>query len=154
MSDPIDTLPPFDLIGWEALPDLLFASENEAQDAANEDARYLEGKIGVITFSLSVRGEYQFKEPMRVKIQDVVTDHWQDEHLDPYVDFIFLDKPTGEKERELFGGHENDCYYGWVYGRSYLVAGEMETLANALGHKEYETAKAFHLAQQQDKDRR
>ncbi len=126
-----NTYPPFDLTAWEELPDILCSSEDAAQDAANDDARFLEGKMCVVTRACSVRGEICFDRPLLVKVLDVVTDHWSDTFLDPYIDFMFIDIPEGEEAKELFGGHVDGAYYGWVYGRTYAVANDMEILASA-----------------------
>ena len=113
-----------DLSKWAAQPDATHATKEEAEEAADADARWLEFEVRTVYVreSASGRGTHTFDPPVRARVIDVVVeDRWMDsEFLDPYVDFVFLD-PV---DPEVFEPDEEGKQYGWGYGRAHRIAGK------------------------------
>ena len=109
-----------DLSAWASQPDALHATREEAEEAADADARWLEFEVGVVYVreSASPCGDVVFDPPVRARIYDVEVCRWMDdEHLDPYVDFVFLD-PV---DPEAFAANEDGNQRGWWFSRTHRV---------------------------------
>lgn len=115
-----------DLSKWASQPDTLHATEEEAEEAADADARWLEFEVRIVYVrdSGSPRGDYTFDPPVRARVIGVDTDRWMDtEFLDPYVDFVFLD-PV---DPEGFEPDEEGKQYGWWFSRTHKLSTPKET---------------------------
>lgn len=114
-----------DLSKWAAQPDTLHATEKEAEEAADADARWLESEVRVVFVreSGAPGGDRAFDPPVRARVINVDTDRWMDtEFLDPYVDFVFLD-PV---DPEAFEPDEEGKQYGWWFSRTHRLACKKE----------------------------
>lgn len=112
-----------DLSKWAAQPDTIHATEEEAEEAADADARWLlfEVRVVFVRESGSVQGDYAFDPPVRAQVIDVETDRWMDsDFLDPYVDFVFLD-PV---DPGVFPPDEYGRQIGGWFSRTHRLAGK------------------------------
>lgn len=108
-----------DLEKWAAQPDVSHPAREEAEAAAAEDARWLEGQVVYVRLSGCLLGDHKFDPPVRARVYNVDTDRWMDsEFLDPYVDFVFLD-PVPE---DVFEPNEEGKQYGWWFGRTHRLS--------------------------------
>lgn len=115
-----------DLSKWAAQPDTLHSTREDAEEAADADARWLEFEVGIVYVreSGSPHGDVVFEPPVRARIYNVEVRRWMDdEHLDPAVDFVFLDPVNPE----VFEPHEDGKQRGWWYSRTHCLAGKETT---------------------------
>ena len=109
-----------DLSAWASQPNVIHATQEEAEEAADADARWLEFEVGIVYVreSGSPSGDVVFDPPVRARVIDVEVRRWMDdEHIDPYVDFVFLDPVDPEKIEP----DENGKQIGWWYSRTHCV---------------------------------
>ncbi len=107
-----------DLAKWADGEDVLHATEEEAEAAAVEDARWLEGQVVYVRWSGCPTGDHKFDPPVRARIYSVDVDRWMDsEFLDPYVDFVFIDPVP----KDVFEPDEADKQYGWWFSRTHKL---------------------------------
>ena len=107
-----------DLEKWAAQPDVLHATEAEADAAAAADAQWLEGQVVYVRLSGCPIGDYVFDPPVKARVIDVVLDRWMDStFLDPYVDFVFLDPVPAN----VFEPSEDGKQFGFWYSRTHRL---------------------------------
>ena len=104
---------------WANLDDVPHASRPEAETAQREDARWLTS----VEFVLVDRARgfedegYHFAVPVRAVVTNVTDGGWKGIHLDPTVEFEFLE-PV---DAQVFPPDENGIQRGRIFGRTHMV---------------------------------
>ena len=106
---------------WANLDDVPHATRREAETAQRADAAWLTGEAFVLVDrarGLENEG-YHFDAPVRAVVTSVTDGGWKGWHLDPTVEFAFLD-PVDE---QVFPPDAHGVQHGRIFGRTHMNMG-------------------------------